>query len=59
MVEKSSTNLDEAFKHADNFIKTFKDPNAKFSNEDKLQFYALYKYAMNGECTGKFLILTN
>lgn len=38
MVEKTqdSEQIDAAFKHADNFIKTFKDPSAKFSNEDKL-----------------------
>lgn len=58
MVEKSqsSEQIDDAFKHADNFIKTFKDPNAKFSNEDKLMFYALFKYATKGECTGKSLL---
>ena len=40
------------FKAADDFIKTNKDPNSKMSNEEKLKFYALFKQATSGECTG-------
>ena len=55
MVEKntSADKLDQAFKDADNFIKTYKDPAVKLSNDEKLKFYALFKQATKGECTGK------
>lgn len=36
MVESNNADLDLAFKHADNFIKTYKDPSVKLTNDEKL-----------------------
>lgn len=56
MVEKSAElqgeQLDKMFKAADDFIKTNNDPSIKLSNEEKLKFYALFKQATSGECSG-------
>lgn len=45
MVDKntSADKLDSAFRDADSFIKTYKDPSVKLSNDEKLKFYALFK----------------
>lgn len=57
MVEKNpeaGEQLDKAFKDADSFIKTYKDPSVKLSNDERLKFYALFKQATTGECKGKY-----
>ena len=55
----SSSDLEAAFKAADQLIKTTNDPNVKITNEDKLKFYALFKYATSGECKSKILYINN
>lgn len=48
----SAADLEAAFKAADQLIRTGNDPNIKITNEDKLKFYALFKYSTSGECKG-------
>ena len=57
MVEKKGSgegdNLDQAFQDANNFVKSYKDPSVKLTNDEKLKFYALFKQSTVGECKGK------
>lgn len=44
-------NLDKVFEAAYLYVDANKDSTLKLSNNDKLQFYALWKMAVAGECT--------
>ena len=48
-----SEELKKRFEFCVKFINSSKPGTVKITNEDKLKFYALYKQATVGNCTGK------
>ena len=49
----SASEIDAAYEAAQKFIAASSDKDSTLSNTQKLQFYALYKQATQGPCTGK------
>ena len=48
-----SADLDKNFDYCVKYINNSKPGTVKLSNADKLKFYALFKQATIGDCTGK------
>ena len=47
---ENSSDLDKKFEEAYKYVDKHKDSTMKLSNTEKLEFYALWKMAVNGEC---------